>query len=134
MSEYELVDLALSSLGHLGTSAPYCTTMIFGYLVAAHMIGDKLPQGVLWFLTFVYTTALISPLYGLRAGIGAYNNTVREYVSSYPDGSGFIRSASSMISAPVEYLTFLPILLSWLGSVVFMHLYMRRRRTEATQE
>ena len=128
MSEYELVDLALSSLGHLGTSALYCTTMIFAYLVAAYIIGTKLPQGILWFLTFVYTTALISPLYGMRAGISAYNNTVREYVASYPDGLAFIRSASSMISVPVEYLTFLPILLSWLGSVAFMHFYMRRRR------
>jgi len=126
MTEYELVDLNMSGLAHLSTSAMGFISVFSGYVIVAFIAGRKLSSGIACSLTVVYSLFQISPVWGVSAGVRRMNRSIEEYVASYPDGIAFGTDPTGVAGLGLV-LTFLPFLLAWFGSVLYMHAYVRRQ-------
>ena len=126
MTEYELVDLSMSGLAHLAISAMGFITVFSGYVIVAFVAGNRLPNGIAWCLTGVYSLFQLSPIWGVVAGLNRINRSTTEYVATYPDGVAFGTDPTGVTGVAIA-LTFLPFMVAWVGSVLYMHAYVRRQ-------
>jgi hypothetical protein len=124
MTEFEAFEAMMMST-ELGVGASMnFVALVFAYLVAAFVVGKSLPKGVAIGTSAIYTIFLVPPLNGVVA------NFARVY-----EGDRFIRSTNpdswllpaDPLSLPLLVSLFVfPMIAGWLGSLYFMHFYIRR--------
>jgi hypothetical protein len=125
MTEFETVEAATIYL-ELGVGASMnFVTILFAYLIAAHLVGSTLPKLIAAGISLIYTMFQIIHFGGMignmqRAAAGG------EFLArEYPNSWAVIADVLSLETALV--LIGLPMLLSWLGSIYYMHFYVRRK-------
>ena len=106
------------------TASMNFVALVFAYLVAAFVAGKSLPKGIAVGTSAIYTIFLIPP----------FNGVIVNFIRVY-DGDQYMRltypDTWTIPSEPLsmEILMFLftfPMLAGWLGSLYFMHFYIRR--------
>ncbi len=76
MTEYELADLFTSLSAEAGRSTMDFVTVLFAYLVVAHLVGATLDRAYVAIVTVIYSIFAIWPILGTyQAGSMMYNIT-----------------------------------------------------------
>jgi hypothetical protein len=123
MTEYEYLELAFDYTESIASSALNIATVFFAYVVAAYFVGEKLPKALACFLTVTYSLFLLGPFIGIYSRIYLIHQIAAQYRIAYPDGAFFRNTAGHFVSLSIA---FVPPLIAWCGSIVYMHLHVRR--------
>ena len=100
---------------------------IVAYVVAAHFVGKSLHQIVAIALSFTYSLFLIGPALGVYGAINRISFIRAQYFLAYPDGSAFAPGNTGLL-----VLALIPLAVGWVGSLLFLHAYVRRSHGAAT--
>ena len=123
MSEFEIYE-ALMMTTEMGVFASMnFVAIVFAYLVAAFVTGKSLSRTVALTLSATYTIFLVPHFVGCLTNItGAYDAGV--YLSAtFPDS--WAATGASIPMAVLLALFGVPMLLGWIGSLFYMHGYIR---------
>lgn len=125
MSEFEFIEAFYLALNALVDASMSTVAVTFAYIVAAYVAGKQLSQVAAIGMTTIYSLFLMAPLGGMLGACTQIQKTVDQYYASYPEGWAF-----EPISVVGLYLvSLLPVVLGWMGSLAFLHLYVRRHGT-----
>ena len=94
---------------------------IVAYVVAAHFVGKSLPQIVAIAISFTYSLFLIGPALGVYGAINRISFIRAQYFLAYPDGSAFSPGNTGLL-----VLALIPLVVGWVGSLLYLHAYVRR--------
>lgn len=123
MTEFEFIEATTMSVELARGAAMDFVTLFFAYSLCAHFVGKGLPKLIALTITFVYTIFLINPLLGMATGVLNYVRLSAAGLHSYPNSPVF-QGVNSEIQ--VLLTTILPALISWMFSIIYMHVYIRR--------
>lgn len=124
MTEFEFLEAVYLASDSLATSAINFFTIFLAYVIAAHFAGKGLSSVVAGFVSIVYSLFLVGPSIGIIRGTEAAQNLTIQYHMQYPDGVLF-PSANVGLSLLLVF-TLGPPLMGWVGSLVYMHVVIRR--------
>lgn len=124
MSEYELLDLILGAGDSMVSTGLALLTVLFAYVVAAFAAGARLSRTAAISISVLYSLWYMGPLLAFISSLDFLLRTAEEYRSMFPEGY-------AVVSDPPNRLLRLttsagPYILGWLGSLVYMHLYVRK--------
>ena len=115
MTEYEVVD-ALSSLrGEAATHVMYFVSVMFGYVVAAYLVGEKISRFQALAITGVYSIWAPGPILAAVDATAAMRNI---YIRYGADMSFRVVETDLILVAPTTVSVAMA--LSWLISIIFM--------------
>ena len=123
MTEYELIEVSLASLEGLGYAGMNIVAVVFAYVVAAHFVGKKLSRAAAVCLSIVYSLWLIGPSIGFIRHLELTITTATEYLRLFPNGYAAEQPGNFVTSLILVYG---PYFMGWIGSLIFMHLYIRK--------
>jgi hypothetical protein len=123
VTEYEYLQLAFDYGESVASSALNFATVVFAYVIAAHLAGNKLSKGFAFFITLSYSLFLLGPAFGIYARIDQMGRIAAQYRIAYPDGVFFRISVPRFL---LLFLSFVPPLVAWCGSIVYMHWHVRK--------
>lgn len=124
MSEIDFVEINLMGLEGLNSSGMSFVTVVFAYVVAAYVAGEKLPRLPAILLSIIYTLFLIGPLMGVFINLAAIAVNTTEYQNAFPEGAR--NQAGSLANSATAYVVgVVPLITGWLASLLFMHAYIR---------
>ena len=123
MSEFEYFEAFVMSM-ELGALASMNFLAIFAmYLIAAYVAGRKLPRSVAVSTSVIYTMFIVPPFGGTVGNFSRAKDVIVQSRADYPESVLF-----PVPEHPFEAflaLFVIPMLLGWLGSLYFMHGYVR---------
>jgi len=131
MSEFEHYEALLMSIELSVSASMNFLAIVAMYLIAAFVAGKKLPRSVAAGTSVIYTMFLIPPFVGwfgnLRRGfdLGILAKT------NFPDSALF--SGSVLPFEAYVTLSSIPMFMGWLGSIYFMHSYIRKKQRVDSQ-
>ena len=128
MSEFEYYEAAVMASSVISNSAMDFTYLVFAYIVACHLAGKMFPQFVARLASIVFTLSLIGPMLGVISGIGQLNLIGSEYQLAFPEGG--ILQEFLVDSALIYTIIVTPLIVGWVSSILFLHLYVRGNRRE----
>lgn len=99
------------------------TSILFAYLVAGHFVGATLTRKVAVSMTTIYCLFMIAPLLQYVVEFFRINSLSKAYLEQYPEG--FIIPESHPLGL---LITFIPMLLAWIGSFYYVHFQVRSQK------
>ena len=123
MSEFEYFEMQNMAYSGIPISASIFIYLVFAYIVASYLAGDKFPRFIAVSASIVYTLALIGPLAGVTTNLLQSAVVYEEYKSAFPDGALLRSDLGSNFSLIVSLS---PLIIGWLASIMFLHLYVRK--------
>jgi len=128
MSEFELIEAWGIATAGLGNAGMNIITVVFAYVFAAHLAGKNLSRAAVISVSTIYSLWLVGPFVGFMNYLNLSNSTTIKYFTLYPDGSS--------LPAPGNYAIMMvlsagPYALGWIGSLIFMHAYIRNNISSA---
>ena len=122
MSEFEFIEAFHLAQTWLIEAVMSGVAIISAYIVATYIVGEHLTKKVATGMTTIYSLFLVGPLGGMAAACTMMINTIEQYLSAYPEGWAFDEAPGVGL-----YLTTLfPLVLTWIASLFYLHLYARR--------
>ncbi len=121
MSEFEFIEAYHLALDLVVNAAMNSVVVTFAYIVASYMAGEKLSKVAALGMTAIYSLFLLGPLGGMFGGCTRIIKTVERYFEIYPEGWAF----QQMPGIDLYFVTLIPVLLAWLASLMYLHLYVR---------
>lgn len=123
MTEFELIEVSVLVVEGFSNAGMNFVTVVFAYIAAAHFAGEKLSKTAAVSISIIYSLWLLGPLSVFLGYTELGNQTAAEYERLYPDG--YAKSEQSNQIATMS-LIFAPYILGWVGSLVYMHGYVRK--------
>jgi hypothetical protein len=124
MTEIDFVEIQLMAILGIDAVAINFLTVVFAYVVAAYVAGQKLSRITAILLSTVYTLWLVGPLLGMVTFLDTAVINVTEYQILFPSGGRLPRGLGSTVG---YVLTLGPLITGWIGSLLFMHVYIRNK-------
>ena len=124
VTEFELIEAFSFTQAALREGAMDITTAFFAYVVCAYLAGAKLTRMVACSVSIIYSLFLLGPLIGVASATSIGISIMDKYVSSFPGGVYFTETVDVRLGL---LLTLSPLLLAWTGSLMFMHLNIRKQ-------
>jgi len=124
MTEYEYLDLISTYRGETGFHAMNFIAVMFGYVAAAYLVGERLTSFQVSAITALYTIFAPLPVLSAHEAMGHARDLYIEYTANF----GAVPFSSSSITWASE-IVLLAMSTSWIISVVFMY-QSRRGRNE----
>ena len=125
MSEFEFIEAFHLAQTWLIEAVMSGVAIISAYIVATYIVGEHLTKKVATGMTTIYSLFLIGPIGGVAEACRMMINTVEQYFATYPDGWAFVGTPG----VGLYYTTLLPLVLTWVASLYYLHLYVRRNGT-----
>jgi hypothetical protein len=120
MSELEYGELlALMSQG-MNTNFLVITSVMFAYVVAGHLVAAQLPKTIAICTTIIYCLFMFAPFLAYSLDFARIHALSVQYHEEYPGGFMVYKTESWAV-----WMTALPMLLGWLGSVYYVHFHVR---------
>lgn len=127
MNKFELIEAWALATEGLGAAGMNIVTVVFAYVLAAHFVGRSLSRRVVVSVSIVYSLWLIGPFVGFISYLKLANAVSIDYSTMFPDGEA-IPSPQNLPIAIV--LAAGPYILGWIGSLIYMHLFVRKKQGE----
>ena len=124
MSEFEIYDAMMMSIDMSVTASMNFVAIVFAYVVAAYVAGKSLPRNVALGTTTAYTLFLVPHFLGMLGNLRRNYDGVVQLQAEYPESWTLIDDPIGF--APLALLFAIPMFVGWLGSIYFMHGYVRR--------
>ena len=124
MTEYELMDVILSAGDSMASTGLALLTVLFAYVVAAFVAGARLSRTAVISVSVLYSLWYMGPLLAFISSVDFMLRTVEQYRLMYPEGYAITSDAPNRLLRIATSAG--PYVLGWLGSLVYMHLYVRR--------
>jgi len=128
MTEFEAFEVIMMSTDMGATASMNFVALVFAYLVAAFVAGKSLPKGIAVGTSAIYTIFLIPPLNGVIGNFTRVYEGDRYMRLTFPE-TWVIQPEPLSMEILISLFTF-PMLAGWLGSLYFMHFYIRRSLKE----
>jgi len=127
MSEFELFEALIMSVEVYVLASMNFLAILVAYIVAAYVAGKDIPTPVAVGTSLVYTMFLIPPLSGVIGNVSRTYDLGSHLQAQFPDSP---LAAGAGVPLEITLSLFcIPMIASWLGSLYFMHLYIRREAT-----
>jgi len=123
MSEFEYIEAAQLAMNWLIDGSINTVGVTFAYIVAAHLAGVGLSKLAAVGLSVLYSLFIIGPVSGMLGGARNHVFTVMHYHEAFPDGWAFGDTPDFLYLIAI---TIGPLFLAWLGSLSYLHLYVRK--------
>lgn len=105
--------------------------IVFAYLVAAFATGERLPRPVAIGVSIIYSIFLVPHFSGCLGAIDRAFSAGAHLSTSFP---GSWATAGPPLPMEVQFAFFgIPMLLGWIGSLYYMHFYLRSVEKQETQ-
>jgi len=131
MSEFEIYEAMMMALDLSVTASMNFVAIVFAYVVAAYVAGKSLPRNVALGTSTAYTLFLIPPFAGTLGNLDRNYDGALHLQAEYPESWMLIDDPMGF--APIAFLFAIPMILGWLGSIYFMHGFIRsKKQTNAT--
>ena len=125
MTEFQYYEAIMMAVELSALAAMNFLAIVAMYLIAAFVIGSKPPKSIAVATSLIYTMFLIPPLVGTAGNMNRAFRIGGEAQTTYPD-SVLFESAGSVVTLDAYLLLFsIPMIAGWLGSIYFMHKYVR---------
>ena len=122
MSEFELIESITNASTVAGASAMNVVAVLFAYVLAAHFVGKQLPRSIAVFMSLLYSLFLIVPTSVMISAGVRVARLIARYRDEFPDVDLYpITPSVGMVLA----MAVVPLVLGWVGSLYFMHGYVR---------
>jgi hypothetical protein len=128
MTEYEYLEILALVREQTATDAMNCLVIISAYLVAAYVVGRRIPSMLLWPIAILYTLFLFGPTAATAMGFQRMNALTLDFSNQFPDSS-LIEPLPTL--AP--YSTPGVVVAGWVLSLIFT-IYIRRRGSGQGEE
>lgn len=122
MTEFELIEVWALATEGLGAAGMNIVTVVFAYVIAAHLAGGKFNRLVAVSISVVYSMWLVGPFIGFISYLNLSHAAAIDYMTMFPDGTA-IPDPQNLPVAVV--LAAGPYVLGWIGSLMYMHWYIR---------
>lgn len=125
MTEFEYIEAYRNTLELIGTAKMHFVTMLLAYVLTAYFAGKTLNRAIAVSVSVLYTCFVGGPLatvYGLQFSL---DNLLEDVNRAFPNSAFFENHAASGTLGIA--LGFAPAVLGWLGSLIYMHAYIRGR-------
>jgi hypothetical protein len=123
MGEFEIFEALMMSMELSVLASMNFLAIAAAYLIAAYVAGKKLPRVVAVGTSLIYTMFLVPPFNGMIGNLRRVHALGSHLETEFPD-SLLITSGTVPFEATV-LLFGLPMIVGWLGSIYFMHAYIR---------
>jgi hypothetical protein len=115
-------------MGETGQNVMNVTAIVFAYVLTAYFAGSQLPRIWAIGISLCYTLFVTPVFIGCITGIGVTISLVNAYISNFPGGTlidnyALIRQSPDLVAS----LVLIPIVAGWLGSILYMHMYIRKQ-------
>ena len=120
MSELEYGELLALIAQGMNTNFLIITSVMFAYVVAGHLVAAQLPRPIVVGTTVIYCFFMLAPFLGYFWDYARIHALSIQYHEEYPGGFVVYKTESWGV-----WLTVLPMLLGWLGSVYYVHFHVR---------
>ena len=102
-------------------------TLLFGYLVLAHFVGQGLPRFIALTTTIIYSVFTLMSLWAWWNNWGISFGLCYLYGDLYPNGALMSGCEGDAPAVPwIRIIITAPAVIAWLSSVLYMHAYMRK--------
>ena len=125
MTEFEFIQASQLAFESLREGAMNVITVVFAYVVAAYFAGRKLTRTASVLVSVVYSLWLIGPFWGVISSVAGMLATADAFYLAFPDS--FASFPPSKARYSLYLLATIPMLLGWVGSLVYMHGYIRSK-------
>ena len=126
MTEAEVIELIHLSEASTAQNVMNLTAIVFAYLLTAYFVGGKLPKSWATGISFCYTIFVIPVFIGCVTSHRVTVTLTSFYESTFPDGVLVHNyEAYTQVPAAAAILILLPVIIGWLGSLLYMHKYVR---------
>ncbi len=122
MNEFEFFEALNIVANRAQDSALAFITVFFAYVVTAHFVGRGLTRTAAVFVSTIYSAFLIAPLLGLLNSLQLTFSVQDQYVTLFPHGWMVPETDVRLF---LVLISVLPLLGGWIGSLLYMHLYIR---------
>ena len=123
MSEFEYFEMINMSADAVRVSIMNFTYLVFSYIFASYLAGDKFPKHIAIAASVIYTLALFGPLLGIVGNLIKVINVTHLYHQNYPEGALLPDYLNGNFAL---FITIAPIFLAWCSSIYFLHFYVRK--------
>ena len=128
MGEFEIFEALMMSIELSVVASMNFLAIAAAYLIAAYVAGKKLPRGVAVGTSLIYTMFLVPPFTGMAGNLRRVYDLGNHLEANFPES---VLSTSSGISFEATVILFgIPMIVGWLGSIYFMHGYIRGEKYE----
>jgi len=127
VSESEIIELILLSVGETAQTVMNLTAVVFAYVLTAYFVGSQLPRVWAIGISLCYTLFLTPMIVGCITSVSVATSLVSAYLSNFPGGvvaddyAVYGKSPLLILS-----LVLIPVAVGWLGSLLYMHNYIRK--------
>jgi hypothetical protein len=79
MSEAEFIEVMIATQAEAGRSFMDFVTVLFGYLVGVHFLGNRIPLALAIFVSVIYSCFMIFPAFGVTNMMVTATNVANAY-------------------------------------------------------
>ena len=126
MSEFEYYEAIMMSVELSALASMNFLAIVAMYLIAAYVAGKQLPRSIAVGTSLIYTMFVIPPFVGSLGNMNRGHDLGVQAQAIFPESVVFQGTA-----IPLEaYLVLfgVPMLIGWMGSIYFMHSYIRNQQ------
>ena len=117
MTEYEVLDLISTHRSEVGFHVMNFAAAMFGYVVAAYLVGKKLTRFQAIAITFLFCLFVPGPMAAAQDAA----HSIAFLVSTYGDQYESVRSSASTLASIAPAIVPSTILTAWIVSMLFMY-------------
>ena len=126
MGESEVVELIYINMDAIGVNVMNIAAIVFAYLVCAYLVGKELARNLAIGVSFCFTLFIAPVLVGCFNRYGHISSLAEYYKANFPSGP-LSQEFDIYLDGSLFGVAILPIVVSWIGALVYMHGYVRRR-------
>lgn len=126
MTEFELLQAISVASDKIALSAMNVVAVIFAYILAVHFAGKTLTRAMAVFTSVLYSFFLVAPVYAAYIAVLRIAALTDRYRAEFP-ASDLVPMASNV--GLTLLLTLAPLAIGWIGSLAYMHLYIRNEES-----
>lgn len=122
MTEFEYFQMWRSYIEMFTGTSMNVLAVFLPYVAVAFLVGKDLSRKVALGLSLVYSLFTLGPVTGIVEGITGTVRTVEQYYAQYPEGLVLPEPPPILV---LYALVLFPVIIGWVGSLVYMHRVVR---------
>ena len=122
MTEFEFFQMWRSYIEMFVGTSMNALAVFLPYVAVAFLVGKDLSRKVALGLSVIYSLFTLGPVTGMINGIAGTLRTATQYHAQFPDGLAIPESPPSAV---LYVFVLVPVVVGWVGSLVYMHQVVR---------